>query len=107
FFSSRSGHTRSTRDWSADVCSSDLEGEDHPEDAVGGRVLRPHVHDEALGPAVPVLEGRLLGGFGHGSYRSGENGAGTRSFASIKIGRASCREGVYVSRGGVSGHRSK
>src|SRR6266536_184032 len=28
FFSSRRRHTRSTRDWSSDVCSSDLHGED-------------------------------------------------------------------------------
>src|SRR5438105_13891234 len=27
FFSSRRRHTRSTRDWSSDVCSSDLQGE--------------------------------------------------------------------------------
>src|SRR5207247_2750546 len=27
FFSSRRRHTRSTRDWSSDVCSSDLEAE--------------------------------------------------------------------------------
>src|SRR6266536_5355554 len=28
FFSSRRRHTRSTRDWSSDVCSSDLAGKD-------------------------------------------------------------------------------
>src|SRR6266536_6353761 len=28
FFSSRRRHTRSTRDWSSDVCSSDLEADD-------------------------------------------------------------------------------
>src|SRR5215208_2375188 len=30
FFSSRRRHTRWPRDWSSDVCSSDLEGADHP-----------------------------------------------------------------------------
>src|SRR5207247_7872308 len=30
FFSSRRRHTRSTRDWSSDVCSSDLDGNLHP-----------------------------------------------------------------------------
>src|SRR5437868_10364682 len=30
FFSSRRRHTRSKRDWSSDVCSSDLGGEKHP-----------------------------------------------------------------------------
>src|SRR2546422_11006809 len=29
FFSSRRRHTRCSRDWSSDVCSSDLFGEDH------------------------------------------------------------------------------
>src|SRR5262249_59041802 len=60
-----------------------LQGEDHAEDAVGRWVLRPHVHDEPLGAAVPVLEGGPLGGLGHEGYRSGENDAGTRSLDSI------------------------
>src|SRR6266403_3063844 len=34
FFSSRSRHTRSLRDWSSDVCSSDLELEANPGDAL-------------------------------------------------------------------------
>src|SRR5699024_12228530 len=29
FFSSRRRHTRSKRDWSSDVCSSDLKGDDY------------------------------------------------------------------------------
>src|SRR4029077_12891770 len=33
-----------------------LEGEDGAEDPVGRRVLRPHVHGDALGTAVPHLE---------------------------------------------------
>src|SRR5206468_10164646 len=39
FFSSRRRHTRSDRDWSSDVCSSDLEG------AMAGEVptLRPKI----------------------------------------------------------------
>src|SRR6266704_4898915 len=32
FFSSRRRHTRSKRDWSSDVCSSDLAGEHHARD---------------------------------------------------------------------------
>src|SRR5206468_6566452 len=32
FFSSRRRHTRSDRDWSSDVCSSDLTREDGPHD---------------------------------------------------------------------------
>src|SRR5207247_7713167 len=61
FFSSRRRHTRSTRDWSSDVCSSDLE-------VVGGDAaavfhLRPagaaHVVD-AL-PVDDVLDAELRG----------------------------------------------
>src|SRR6266498_5315415 len=37
FFSSRRRHTRCGRDWSSDVCSSDL----HPRDAVGSRIHLP------------------------------------------------------------------
>src|SRR5699024_12014757 len=35
FFSSRRRHTRSKRDWSSDVCSSDLEARETPWEAVG------------------------------------------------------------------------
>src|SRR5207247_6599381 len=53
FFSSRRRHTRSTRDWSSDVCSSDLRrfavGDEVVEDAAGlvgqQRVLRGAVAD--------------------------------------------------------------
>src|SRR5690606_40352040 len=39
FFSSRRRHTRFSRDWSSDVCSSDLVGRDQLDIAVGeGRV---------------------------------------------------------------------
>src|SRR5216683_1926659 len=31
FFSSRRRHTRSDRDWSSDVCSSDLDGQEEPD----------------------------------------------------------------------------
>src|SRR5690349_22439274 len=41
FFSSRRRHTRSLRDWSSDVCSSDL-----PQVTVGGRLNRDVVVDE-------------------------------------------------------------
>src|SRR5215208_8047469 len=37
FFSSRRRHTRWPRDWSSDVCSSDLEGVER----FGGRIVHP------------------------------------------------------------------
>src|SRR5690348_17972984 len=75
FFSSRGRHTRWTGDWSSDVCSSDLPGplRERP----GGRLA------DLLGPPGP------------GHDRAGGDGvhADRRAF---EIGRASCRERVYV-----------
>src|SRR5690606_41003556 len=73
FFSSRRRHTSFSRDWSSDVCSSDLR------DAIrasGGKAMIVHadVGDEALVEAA---------------------------FAAVKIGRASCRERVETSVGAV------
>src|SRR6266550_6233365 len=58
FFSSRRRHTRCSRDWSSDVCSSDLEDErveslalHHLVDPVGSR------HPEILGAASPIRRG--------------------------------------------------
>src|SRR5438105_11331952 len=52
FFSSRRRHTRSTRDWSSDVCSSDL-----AEDRRKARVVAPDHGDAALARALLVQEG--------------------------------------------------
>src|SRR3712207_8316818 len=72
FFSSRSRHTSYWRDWSSDVCSSDLavEGVEHrPGDGRGGRRAEPGLlHDHRDGPlrlvggGEPDEERRLLGG---------------------------------------------
>src|SRR5206468_4374936 len=46
FFSSRRRHTRSDRDWSSDVCSSDLRGEvdqvaaKHGDDSLEAKIMR-------------------------------------------------------------------
>src|SRR6266536_5608073 len=56
FFSSRRRHTRSTRDWSSDVCSSDLEQltEKYPP----GTVVKGHVRNIAdFGIFVEIEEG--------------------------------------------------
>src|SRR5207249_9549793 len=47
FFSSRRRHTRSKRDWSSDVCSSDLLGRL----IIQQKRVFPHVHDEQRGKA--------------------------------------------------------
>src|SRR6266496_126399 len=63
FFSSRRRHTRSLRDWSSDVCSSDLPGrgdtepapDSHPGRPGGGLVARPdRPHDAAGNDGRPV-----------------------------------------------------
>src|SRR5438094_7634086 len=73
FFSSRRRHTRSYGDWSSDVCSSDL---------------------EILGNA-PVEREPLLGFCRIGELQCVADAV----VALLEIGRASCRERVYISVG--------
>src|ERR1041385_4911643 len=44
FFSSRRRHTRCSRDWSSDVCSSDLNAPEIPIDLVGAGKHQRHAH---------------------------------------------------------------
>src|SRR5215510_1233812 len=75
FFSSRRRHTRWPRDWSSDVCSSDLGGEQRPdEDVVGEEGViagAQHRHEErghedqpdprnALGHGLVLIRPRAL-----------------------------------------------
>src|SRR6266436_9394910 len=60
FFSSRRRHTRCSRDWSSDVCSSDLED---PED------LPPSVLRTMLS-GITAIRGRVGAGSGPGRGRS-------------------------------------
>src|SRR5690606_40942096 len=94
FFSSRRRHTRFSRDWSSDVCSSDLpevEQLSGVSAATAKRVLCDH--------ALDVLGAHLR------ADRLPEVPAVMRKMLSIEeeaqIGRASCRERVEVS--GVAG----
>src|SRR5207247_2883918 len=95
FFSSRRRHTRSTRDWSSDVCSSDLQvgaggregdelavGQADDPDVVGGLVLLVDTRIGVVGEAADAEDGRRL--LGH--FRDEE----------VQIGRASCREREWV-----------
>src|SRR5690625_6610283 len=82
FFSSRRRHTRWPRDWSSDVCSSDL------------------------GPARAVLDGAsgvhdedVVGHLGDHTQVVGDHDDRRPEIALQEIGRASCRE--RVERGGV------
>src|SRR5690606_40250121 len=100
FFSSRRRHTRFSRDWSSDVCSSDLEtslqvsgGTLEVIGAVDGATPKFNISADGFA-SVEFSPGALV-------YRSDrgtevitlENGA--------EIGRASCRERVKISVGGV------
>src|SRR5207249_6193701 len=82
FFSSRRRHTRSKRDWSSDVCSSDLLRV-LERSSVGDRRLLPHSHRAPLeNPERPGLSRRRAQGGGQG-----------------EIGRASCRGGGEMGEG--------
>src|SRR5690625_8007755 len=82
FFSSRRRHTRWPRDWSSDVCSSDLElGQEHPR------------RQRSAPPLADIAQ------IGHptGQVRTQLGGEGQRP---EEIGRASCRERVESTEGG-------
>src|SRR5207249_8939994 len=96
FFSSRRRHTRSKRDWSSDVCSSDLDR----------RFLRPPpaaAHGVVTGVDEDAIEPRAEGRFA-GVGRRGAVDLEKRLLHGVlgvgEIGRASCRERGWVVGGG-------
>src|SRR5699024_12067870 len=90
FFSSRRRHTRSKRDWSSDVCSSDLAvvGDGASADVVKAA---DQVDDGGLPGAGGAHEGNLLARLGVE--------ADLVQYLFVQIGRASCRERVWSSGG--------
>src|SRR5690606_40106038 len=93
FFSSRRRHTRFSRDWSSDVCSSDLRALD-----AGCEAVMP-LEDMFWGDRYGVLSDP----FGHRwsiathvrDVSPAELEQAMQQFSQHKIGRASCRERVY------------
>src|SRR5690349_21928966 len=86
FFSSRRRHTRSLRDWSSDVCSSDLRWKDSLD--ILGR-------NEQVGVIV------------YGEQFAANQDLGRRWMTAYirglrEIGRASCRERVYMLGDGIA-----
>src|SRR5207247_6202433 len=96
---SRRRHTRSTRDWSSDVCSSDLLERER-----GITILAKNVAIKYLDPATGVTNKiNLIDTPGHADF-GGEvervlsmaDGVFLLVDAAEEIGRASCRERVDV-----------
>src|SRR5207249_8733091 len=94
-FSSRGRHTRSKRDWSSDVCSSDL-GQGRAERSGCGR------SDQREGLiTVGFGDEGEAGGEGEGEGKDDREECGHRQRAAgscgcQEIGRASCRERVEI-----------
>src|SRR3546814_10679231 len=91
FFKQKTAYELRSRDWSSDVCSSDLAAADVGNErraVAGGRADR--IEREPHPGIVGVETGRLHPGHPRGPYRHGAE--------SVQIGRASCRArvGPYV-----------
>src|SRR5207249_8922890 len=96
FFSSRRRHTRSKRDWSSDVCSSDLPLLSHKIRSTSTTKTGTSRFRQSPAPT------RWLG---CGEFTIACSNRAPAANAGIKIGRASCRERVWVAggAGGVEG----
>src|SRR5207249_9241927 len=94
FFSSRRRHTRSKRDWSSDVCSSDL---------ICGGELRGDSRGFA-GSGIVWTCARSVHGSGAIAAGADPRSAGRNAVSGrsgrAEIGRASCRERVEIAEGG-------
>src|SRR5690606_40580226 len=100
FFSSRRRHTRFSRDWSSDVCSSDLERREDKRKQKEERksyALSDVPSRSAFGTQRKEGKPERGRGYGRGYSRTFKN----------QIGRASCRERVEISRVAVDMKRTK
>src|SRR5207249_8280035 len=96
FFSSRRRHTRSKRDWSSDVCSSDLlERLAEP----GGICVSGRVQEDAAGKLDLAFEDIGEQALKISPVQSGRTGCAPPSH---QIGRASCRERAEMAGGSVA-----
>src|SRR5690606_40718181 len=86
FFSSRRRHTRFSRDWSSDVCSSDL--------GMTAHYLATSTFP--LGPGHRALVHAAAGGVGQLLVQVAKLRGATVYGTVSKIGRASCRERVWI-----------
>src|SRR5690606_41046703 len=86
FFSSRRRHTRFSRDWSSDVCSSDLVRRQVP---VGDTVTVAELAQRMAVKATEVIKALMSLG-----VMATINQSIDQDTAVLEIGRASCRERV-------------
>src|SRR5207249_6952571 len=105
FFSSRRRHTRSKRDWSSDVCSSDLAGDLQP--ARDAEVVA--VEEEPIGLAgARDGAGHARGGRDLLPRGVLEAGVHPDTWEDLQIGRASCRErGTILEVAGYNANKSQ
>src|SRR5207247_7869983 len=99
FFSGRRRHTSSTRDWSSDVCSSDL--------AYFLKVYGAPAGSEELHSSINAMKSMALNEPGFEKVFNGKDFTGIKfvvgaNCAPRQIGRASCRETASVAAGGRS-----
>src|SRR5690606_40627900 len=93
-------HTRFSRDWSSDVCSSDLERDrtgEQPDEGVQGQQLGPgRVGDDRIDLLLAEQGGRLAERPGGDGLQTRPEGAALPGLLTPcrEIGRASCRERV-------------
>src|SRR5699024_11925846 len=85
FFSSRRRHTRSKRDWSSDVCSSDL---------VNKVLVQKGLSSEHIAEAIKLAkrDRLIIQEVPKNKLDDISEGGNHQGMAAYKIGRASCRE---------------
>src|SRR5207245_3072623 len=98
-------HTRCYRDWSSDVCSSDLDGiqqhDSRYQEGFNTQYLHPFRlwgNQSLLTAGTNFHENQINVGL-YPQNRRVPLDVATRAFAGVKIGRASCREREGVSVG--------
>src|SRR5262249_61954651 len=101
FFSSRRRHTRLVSDWSSDVCSSDLHGDQL---CVGGVGFTDRTITLLKG--LPAKDGETLAANADAPFTSGDKPPYV-GFAGQEIGRASCREREEVAVGERSSEKER
>src|SRR5699024_9761353 len=102
FFSSRRRHTRSKRDWSSDVCSSDLDGE------IAKKVNSAVFPGQQGGPLMHVIAGKAVAFKVAGEEEFAERQQRTLEGAKILADRLSQQDvadaGISVLTGGTDVH---